>query len=632
MKRIFVFLLLMSTVAVFAFNRDTTLMTIGGKAITLGEFEYLYKKNKQVTGEDENSLADYVDLFVNFKLKVIDAENMGMDTASHFVNELAGYQQQLAAPYLKDRDLDERLIQEAYARMKEEVEASHILIALKGEKPSDTLAAYEKALEVRRKALQTPFNVVAKTHSDDPSAASNGGYLGYFTAFQMVLPFEEAAFNTPVGEISMPVRSHFGYHLIKVSGRRKAKGAVNVSHILIMSNEQMSEEQRALKKEKAFELYNQLQNGAYFAYLAEKNSDDHASSVKGGNIGFIKTGETVPAFENAAFTLENKGDISAPVLTRFGWHLIQLEDKKAVPDYASSKEDIKRRLAMDERGSRSQTAFLEQLKKEYNYTLFPNKIKDLEEKTRGIQEDDSVLLNAMNDTIMTYGDAAQRQQDLIAFVRSKEPNGTNFVSRFEEFEKKVLLDYEKSRLEHKYPDFKYLMNEYHDGLLLFEISNEKVWKKAAKDEAGVLKFYKKNKKNYRFKTNCFDGTVFYMKDSLVLDDYEALKPVLDLEAIKDSLNRHQNVLKTETKRFELGENEVVDRLVFEQEKEQADANYEVVFLDGKSYKAGEIKPFEMTRGAVIAAYQEYLEKKWVKSLRKKYKVKINKNVLTLLEE
>ncbi|MDA3854279.1 MAG: peptidylprolyl isomerase [Bacteroidales bacterium] len=302
MKQVLAFLLLMSTTLSFAINNDTTLMTIGGKNITLGEFEYLHKKNNQVVTEEENSTENYVDLFVNFKLKVIEAEDLGLDTLSSFVTELAGYRDQLAEPYLKDQDLDEKLIQEAYDRLKEEVKASHILIKLEGNNPKDTLAAYNKAMEAREKILKgDSFESVARAYSEDASAATNGGLLGYFTGFQMVLPFEEAAFNTPVGEISMPARSRFGYHVIKVHNRRASKGEVNVSHILILSNDKMSDDEKAEKEKKAFSIYAQIQEGKDFAKLAKEHSDDHGSSTKGGNIGFIRTGQTIPHFEKVAF-------------------------------------------------------------------------------------------------------------------------------------------------------------------------------------------------------------------------------------------------------------------------------------------------------------------------------------------
>jgi len=634
MKQVLAFLLLISSSLSSAINMDTTLMTIGGKKISLGEFEYLHTKNNQVVTEDENSADDYIDLFVNFKLKVIEAEELGLDTAASFVKELSGYRDQLAEPYLKDQDLDEQLIQEAYDRLKEEVDASHILISLKSDNPKDTLAAYNKAMEARQKVLSgQSFESVAKAYSDDPSAASNGGHLGFFTGFQMVLPFEEAAFNTPVGQVSMPARSRFGYHIITIHQRRASKGEVNISHILILSNDQMSEEEKAEKEKKAFSIYQQIQEGEDFEQLAKKYSDDHGSSTKGGNIGFIRTGQTIPSFEEVAFALENKGDISKPVLTRFGWHIIRLEDKKALPTYEEKKADIKRRLARDERGTKPEIVFLNTLKKEYDFKVNEENLETLYAMTRG-KAADSLLrdkLKQMQDTIITFGDVAKTQYDLVAFTWEKLPNGTNFESKLAEFEKKSLMDYEKSRLELKYSDFKYLMNEYHDGLLLFEISNQKVWEKASKDTKGLNKFYKKNKKNYLFTDAYFGGQVIYIKDSTTLTAYNTLKVDLNLEEIKDSLNTEEVVIKSEKGFFKAGDNASVDYLEFNKGDSAINDEFSIVLLDGQRYEEGDKKPLDATRGAVISDYQNYLETKWVKSLRRKYKVKVDKDLLATLE-
>lgn len=636
MKQVLVLFLLINTTFLFAINKDTTLMTIGNRKISLGEFEYLQNKNNQVTTEDETSATDYVDMFANFKMKVFEAEDMGLDTAAAFVKELSGYRDQLAEPYLKDQNLDDKLVREAYDRLKEEVEASHILIRLNSDNPKDTLIAYNKALEAREKIINgTPFEEVAKQYSEDPSVKNNGGYLGYFSGFQMVLPFEEAAFNTPVGEISMPARSRFGYHIIKITNRRQSRGQINVSHILIFSNDKMDDARRAGQKKLAFNIYEKIQNGENFADMAKEYSDDHGTAERGGNIGFIKTGQTIPKFEETAYALEKKGDISEPVLTRFGWHIIRLEGKKELPPFEEEKENIKKRLARDSRGTQPEIAFLNKLKKEYNYTINQDNIDALYAYAKGKKLDSTLRteLMTMQDTIISFGDIAKTQCDLVDFTWEKKPNGTNFESQFAGFEKKALLDYEKSRLEIKYPDFKYLINEYHDGLLLFEISNQKVWEKASTDEAGLNKFYKKNKKSYTFRDSCFGGTVIYLKDSAALSKYDSLLTANNpVAGIKDSLNAKEYLMKTEDGFYKQGENVAVDYLVFGKGDSIQNESFAIVLSDGQIYEPEDIKPLDATRGAVISDYQDYLESKWIKSLHKKYKVKINKDLLETAKE
>lgn len=634
MKQSFLFLLVAISTLASAINKDTTLMTIGGKEISLGEFEYLHKKNNQVVSEDENTLSEYVDLFVNFKLKVIEAEETGLDTVSSFVKELAGYRDQLAEPYLKDQNLDEQLIKEAYERLKEEVEASHILIKLEGDIPTDTLKAYNKAMEARAKVIAgEDFANVAKEYSEDPSAVSNGGHLGFFTGFQMVLPFEEAAFNTPIKGISMPVRSRFGYHIIKVHNRRPSSGEVNISHILILSNEQMSNEERAKKKAKAFSIYDEIQEGGDFEKLAEENSEDHGSASRGGNIGNIKRGQTIPPFEEVAFSMTVIGEISKPVQTRFGWHIIRFEGKKDLPSYDDKKADIKRRLARDERGTKPEKIFIANLKREYNYTIDSDNLEALYARVKD-QKMDSTLkaeLEMMTAPIMSFGDTMQTQADFAKYCISKKANGTDFELQFTEYEKTTMLDYEKSRLEDKYPDFKYLINEYHDGLLLFEISNQKVWGLASKDEEGLAKFHKKNKKKYKFTDTSFGGTIVYYKDSSALNTYDTLLTSLTEKEARDSLNKKSLIIKSEKGFFTIGENAIVDYYAFNK-GDKPTSTYEIIKTNGKFYEAEDVKPLDATRGAAISDYQNYLEEKWIKKLRRKYKVKINDEILESLEQ
>lgn len=635
MKQTFVFLLVAISTLATAINKDTTLMTIGDREISLGEFEYLHKKNNQVVNEDENTLTEYVDLFVNFKLKVIEAESQGLDTASTFVKELAGYRDQLAEPYLKDQDLDEQLIKEAYERLKEEVEASHILIKLDNDNPADTLAAYNKAMEAREKVLNgEDFASVAKQYSDDPSAASNGGLLGFFTGFQMVLPFEEAAFNTPINSVSMPTRSRFGYHIIKVHNRRPSSGEVNISHILILSNDQMSKEECDKKKDFAFDLYSQIKEGAKFEKIASEHSDDHGSATRGGNIGFIKRGQTIPPFEEVAFNMTTEGEISEPVKTRFGWHILRFEGKKDLPSYDDKKADIKRRLARDERGTKSEEIFIANLKKEYSYSINNENLEALYAKANGQEMDSAFVaeLKAMDAPIMTFGDASMTQGDFASHCITKNANSSDFKKEFSAFEKTTLLDYEKSRLEVKYPDFKYLINEYHDGLLLFEISNQKVWGFASQDEKGLAKFHKKNKKKYTFKDATFGGTILYFKDSVSADNYDALVATMSAQEAKDSINNEDQLMKTEDGFFAEGENAISDFYAFDKGDTAPESEFAIIKAEGDMYDKGDIKPLDATRGAAISDYQNYLEERWIKQLRREYKVKVNNEILESLEQ
>ena len=306
-------------------------MTVAGKNITKTEFEAIYHKNNtKNAASDTKSLEDYMQLFINFKLKVKEAEELGLDTVSAFKNELEGYRKQLAAPYLTDNEVNDKLLKEAYERMKKDVRASHILIKCDaGALPKDTLAAYNKAISARNRVVKgEDFAKVAKELSDDPSAKDNGGDLGYFTSMQMVYPFEDVAFKTAKGAISEPIRTQFGYHIIKVLDRRPSQGQITVAHIMVRSNPGMPEEDSIAARKKIFDIYDRLKKNENFSSLALEFSDHTDSKTKGGVLPAFGTGTMVPSFENAAFALKDTNSFSMPFQTPFGWHIVKLKNRK----------------------------------------------------------------------------------------------------------------------------------------------------------------------------------------------------------------------------------------------------------------------------------------------------------------
>ena len=458
-------------------------------------------------------------------------------------------------------------------------------------------------MEAREKVLAgEDFASVAKSYSQDPSAANNGGHLGYFSGFQMVLPFEETAFNTAVGEVSMPFTSRFGYHILKVHDRRPSRGEVSVSHILLLANEHMTEEEHAKKKEEIFNIYQQLLDGEEFEKLAKEYSEDHGSSTRGGSIGFIKSGQTIPPFENAAFALKENGDISEPVKTRFGWHIIRLDDKRGLASFEDKKADIKRRLARDERGDKPERVFIDKLKAEYHFKTDKQALEELYAMSKNAKVDSAFRaeLSKMNKTIISYGEISKTQHDLAQYSLKKSTKNADFEKDFSAFVTKSLKDYEKSRLEIKYEDFRYLMQEYHDGLLLFEISNELVWGKASEDTLGLEKFYKKNKKQYRFADSCYQADVKLFKDSTSHANYLAMKDAMSLAAIKDSINASEKVFETIEGFYRLGDDKDIDALAFNRDDNDLNEKYPYIINEGQWYYKGDIKPLAATRGACIS--------------------------------
>jgi len=351
---------------------DSVIETIGTNPVYSSEFSYVYNKNNSGASDAYSSASvnDYLRLYTNFKLKVKQAEEMGLDTSKAFKKELDGYKKQLAAPYLTEKGLTDKLTKEAYERMKEEVNASHILILVSPDAdPADTLAAYNKLIGIRQRALKgESFEKLAQEYSQDPSAKSNKGNLGYFTALQMVYPFETAAYTTKVGEISMPVRTKFGYHLVKVNNRRPSQGQVKVAHIMVRATTGLPAADSLEAKQKIDEIYSKLKQGEDWNELAAQFSDDVNSKNKGGEItNWISAGKMgIPSFEEAALALQKPGDISAPVQTPYGWHIIKLLERKSLEPYSVLEPSIKTKVNKD-RSDVNKIALIQRLKKEDNF-------------------------------------------------------------------------------------------------------------------------------------------------------------------------------------------------------------------------------------------------------------------------
>ena len=402
---------------------EETLLTINDKDISKEEFERIYEKNKtNLTTGEVTSIEDYLELFINFKLKVFEAQELGYDTLSSFIKEFDGYKKQLARPYLLDNQANEMVIQEAYERMQYEVRASHILIELDaGAEPKDTLVAYNKAIKIRKRILfGEQFEVVAKGSSDDPSVKNNGGDLGYFTAFQMIYPFESAVFNLNIGEISLPVRTRFGYHIIKVTDKRKARGEVKVAHIMLTVPRGSTEEIELQKKELVNNIYHRIKEGEDFTDLAKTYSEDRGSARNGGELPWFGTGRMVKEFEDASFSLEYKGDISKPVKTGFGWHIIKLIDKKDIPSFDEAKAEIKRKVGNDKRSDIARKALINKLKKEYKFYEKQCNVPvtyDSTENVYNIRQEYLKSNHRIDDTLISFLDKVFTPEDFLNYSK-----------------------------------------------------------------------------------------------------------------------------------------------------------------------------------------------------------------------
>lgn len=625
--------------------QDEVLMTIDGNGITKEEFEYIYNKNNANNAIDKKSLAEYLELFKNFKLKVIEAEHRGLDTLPSFVNELRGYRNQLAKPYLTDLSMEEKLCEEAYEHLKQDVEVSHILVKLPDNAtPADTLAAYQKALKARARLDKEDFGAVALDMSDDPSVKNNNGYLGFFTGGMLVYPFEKAMYTLADGDISEPVRTFYGYHVIKVHSHRPAVGQVRVSHIMKMVQKDASEADWQKAHDEILAIDARLKNGEDFATVAKEASDDRGTAVRGGELSWFGVGRMVREFEKAAFALENIGDVSEPVRSPFGWHIIKLDDKRGLEPYEKKRPELLRQMQRDERAQLGRNVLVDRLKKEYGYQ---EKTSAMDGVVAFLQQHpviDSAYLAAVDeltDTLATFADMSLMQRDLAFVIGITGGEGMPSLAMLDEkvkdFVAEQILSYEDTQLESKYPEFRYLMQEYHDGILLFDISNTEVWDKAAKDTEGLQAYFAANKANYAWDVPHYKGRIVYCKDEATAKNVKKLIAKLPSDSVNSYLDARINndsvtLVKTTVGLWKQGDNPVVDKLAFKDKTVETveNAEFPVVFVVGKMLKKGP-EAYTDVRGAVTADYQNELERRWIEELRAKYPIAVDEKVLKSLE-
>lgn len=651
MKKYLSAVLILTVFALQAQSADNrTLFTVGNDKVTVGDFEYVYNKNNINNQADysDSSLRNYLTLYENFRLKVMEAEAMKLDTISSLKNELEGYRKQLSKSYLTDREITDKLINEAYERSKTEINASHILIRCdENANPADTLAAYKKIMALRKRIEKgEPFEKVAKEASEDPSAKTNGGNIGWFTVFGTIYPFESAAYSLKKGELSEPVRTEFGYHLIRVNDTRPARGQIHVAHLLIRFPDKATQAQRDSVHKLVDSVYALITSGKLSFEDAVKNfSDDKATRVKGGELQWFGSGTSlrmVPEFEDAAFALKKDGDISKPVMTQFGWHIIKRLEKKDNPSFADAKAEIKKRVEKDSRSQEAKTVLIERIKKENNYTETPGVKAALMAKidssiTRGNWRDSSLRTNQ---TLFTLAGKPYTQAEFVDYMmknakrRTDKSKNALINEYYDAFVNGKCLDYEESTLEARKPEFRNLMKEYKDGILLFELMDRMVWTKAVKDTDGLEAFRKANQNKYMWKDRA-DVTIFNCNDQKLCDEAFKLAEKHKPEAeIKEKLNKpgeHGHVSTIDGK-YEKGQYDVVDKIDWKPGltpiKKINDSSYQFILVN--KIVGPEPKTLKEAKGYIVSDYQEYLEKTWLAELKSKYPIKVDEVVFKSL--
>ncbi|MFY0604666.1 MAG: peptidylprolyl isomerase [Flavobacteriaceae bacterium] len=490
MKRIL--LLIVITVVYansFAQKKDKVLVSINNTNIKVSEFKRVFEKNLNAieTNEGKN-VKNNLELFINYKLKVKEAYELKLDTSRSYKREISTYKNQLIAPYLQDKEFLQRLIQEAYDRTKTEIRASHILVRFpKNYQPKDTLSIYKKIMSIRDSIVNHDANFaeMAMKYSDDKSAQVNGGDLGYFGAFKMVYSFEDQAYKTKMGEVSMPFKTRFGYHIVKKVAERPSLGEVQIAHILI-TNLTVS------GKKKIDSVYSKLVAGDSFNSLAKQYSNDVNSKNKGGKLSRFGSGRMVKPFEEAAFSLKNVGDYSKPFKTQFGWHIVSLIKKYPVESFEKIQEAIRTKVKRSGRAKLSDNAVLNKLKKEYKITEFEDAKEILKRKNiRNIPKD------SLQKTMININGKNIKQEAFILYIRNRRHKSISFL--FNAFKEYQILEYFKENLVNTEPEYAFSLQEYKDGILLFDLMNKKIWDKSSKDTLELENYFKTNIENYKEK-------------------------------------------------------------------------------------------------------------------------------------
>lgn len=615
--------------------------SLAGEKHYMEEFNYAYAKNNIAKENKQDSIDTYLELYINFRLKVKEAKSVGYDTAVSFKQEFNLYKNQLEDSYLSPKKEQEALILEAYGRSLWEIRASHILIKVsKDASPTDTLLAFRKINALRNNVLNgEEFGQLAVTSSQDPSANQNRGDLGYFTVFQMVYPFEEAAYNTKVGEVSLPIRTQFGYHILHIVDKRANEGKLKVAHIMIRSTPKNNEEFKAKAKNKVFLIDSLLNSGTDWDSLCSTYSDDKNSVAQNGQLKPFARGQIVPEFEKVAFRLEKIGDISKPVKTQFGWHIIKLIDKLPVGSYEEEKANLARRIKPDSRSSMPHAEMIKELKERNNFYVNEDAVEALLQLPPSVLiknkwqfdslrlADKTLLFSIGDDNITYHGTFLKSIQG--KSIRSGINQKTTLKKLLTEYEDSLIISFEKAHLAKKYPEYGFLVNEYYDGILLFSIMEDSVWNLSMKDSIGLSLFYENNKNKYGHLAK--DTIVFYSDDKAVLDKIRShsfdKENINDLEQLNAQLVKEYNVSPL-TLQIISKESDEWSK-IHSHESGESSAPFEI---DKKWYLIRildviEPTPINEIKGKVISDYQSYLDNNWIESLRKKYPVKVSKKQL-----
>lgn len=642
-KSLKVCVIVLCTIVLGHAQQQDILMTVGGQNVSLDEFKYIYEKNNGDKADySQASLDEYLDLYKRFKLKVVEAKSMKLDTIETLKEELQGYRNQLATSYIMDKEITDKLVDEVYRRKKQDVELQHILLQLRGSSTPQKRQDIEKRLLDIKKNIESTgvrFGNQAGKFSEDRNSAKNRGYLGYTTAMlpDGLYALENAAYDAPVGEVVGPIWTDLGCHLVVVKNRRPARGVRKVSHLLVKKTGQ--------GKAKIDKIYQELTEGGNWKTLVLSNSDDKKTNRNGGLLPAFGIATYETAFEDAAFGLEKVGDITKPVRSSSGWHIIRLEEI-VEPE---TKEELKDRLKDDlkkyDRYKERQEAFNQSTLKEGNYKLSESALESFANyvdntfysykwKPGTVDDQELFTLGSKSYMLSEFAEFCKKNIAARSRINKKTPLSEGVEILFDKYLQDAIVSYMQEDIDARYPGFKSLMREYEEGILLFEATKRMVWDKANQDSIGLTSFYNKNKSNYQNPRQAMVGT-YTLKSA----NPKLIKKVTkcarkhSTEKTLKRFNKKEEVLSYTEKSYPDSELTKMGLMAKKSSLSEAAVDTKLgrtVFQKVVSLSPASTKPLNEARGYVIADYQDELEQNWIKKLMKKHPIKVNKNVLEKL--
>ncbi len=624
MKKIYLSLILaLNSLGLMA--QSQWVMKIDGEPISKAYFQYVYDKSNALS-EEKMTPMEYMKSFIDFQLKVKEARVQKMDTLSSFKSEVNNYRDGLKGRYLLDEKAKQEMMRQIYKRTLQDVDVSHILIAIKyPQSAKDTLEAYKKAEAVIARLKSTPFDSVAVWMSDDPTVRQNFGHLGYLSAMKVVAPFENAIYENPVGLIGKPVRTMYGYHVIRINAKRDVRFTMKVAHVMKEFSDSISKNEA---KKQIFEAYSSLLNGESFASVAKRFSDDVRTRNNGGELDWMPRGRTQKDFENAVYGLDSVKQFSEPFATETAWHIVTIVDRKPVASFDARKNEIEQFIFHSDRRAELAKDFVVKLKKSYAYKEDVKAIAKINKQVEKLKYKDSIFFSkneTKKTTVFSFANQQYLLKDLIAFMKKNNLSSAQLRFAIDAFAAESIYRYEDEHLEQKYDSLRCQMQEFRDGVLLFNVMEKEVWSKGSNDTVSQRRIFDLNRQKYTWKEPRFKGRVIYCKDESTA---RIVKAILSFEKSEDviderlrALNEKSIVVKSERGLYARGLNKVVDALHYHEGEYTLPEEFSVAFLHGEEVVRPE--SFLDVRGQVVQDYQNNLEVLWLKELHKKYNVELN---------